>query len=287
VPSQEEFAQRMRGLVRESTRLEGAALKRALALLKEAHQDILGRIAASPEGGFSRFQLQDIKRSIERTFDGLARRLGREIAESQGRQFTLGSEQIDRAAGFALGAPPSLGGVSQSLLGIAQDFSADLVSGLTADAKARLNSTLQRAVLGGQDLTEIVKEVGRSVNQGQMAQITARALTIARTEILRMHGAAQQARLEQMKASGVTVLKQWHHIPEPNPRGTHLAAHGSTVEVEAPFLIAPRFGLPEEELLYPRDPAASAANTVNCRCRLLPFFPGVSKEVNAALSRAA
>lgn len=281
MPTPAEFAGRMADALRQSKKLEGEALRRALALLKDAHKDIVGRIAAAKADSFSQFQLNAIKREIEQRLAELNRQLASEVAAAQAKAFDLGVKQADSALQFALGTPPALGGVDRSLLGIAQNYSADLIKGLVDSQRAKLTSTLQRAVLGGQDLTEIVREIGATLNSGMTRASTARALTIARTEILRMESLAQQSRFEQAVAGGAEMKKQWFHVVEPNPRESHLAAHGTVVDVDKPFVID------GEELMFPRDPSASAGNSINCRCRMVPFVPGLSKDLNAIFTMAA
>lgn len=279
MPTPAEFTARMREALAQSKKLEGEALRRALALLKDAHADVLGRITRAAADSFSRFQLQSIAREIEERMRELQRGLTTSISGYQAIAFDEGVKSADAMIRFS-GAPPALGAVDRTLLGVAQNYSADLVRGLVDSERAKLTQILQRAALGGQDMTEIVQQIGRTLNSGAMKNTTARALTIARTEILRMESVAQQSRFEQAIEAGAQMRKQWFHVPEPNPRPLHLATHGTVVDVDQPFEIG------GEELMFPRDPAASAANTVNCRCRMLPFVPGLSKQISAAFAEA-
>ena len=285
MPTPAEFAARMREALAQSKKLEGEALQRALALLKDAHKDVLGRItsagaSASSSGGFSRFQLNEVKRELEARLAELERALATNVSGYQAVAFDEGVKRADSMIQLATGTTQSLGAVDRTLLGVAQNYSADLVKGLVDSQRARLTQILQRSVLGGLDMTEIVREIGRTINTGAAKNATARALTIARTEILRMESVAQQSRFEQAREAGAKMQKQWFHVPEPNPRPDHLDVHGQIQDVDQPFVVG------GEELMFPRDPAASAANTVNCRCRMLPFVPGLSKEISAAFAEA-
>jgi hypothetical protein len=85
---------------------------------------------------------------------------------------------------------------------IAQGYTADLVTALSRDAAAKMNAALQRAFLGGQQLNDIIGQVGRALDANFTGSlfdsIGERASTIAMNEILRVHSIATQSRLEDL-----------------------------------------------------------------------------------------
>jgi hypothetical protein len=107
-----------------------------------------------------------------------------------------------------------------------------------------------------------------------------RARATARTEILT---ASSQAHYESFMQSPSVVGKKWKHsgAKKNNPRETHMAMDGVVVGVDEYFLVD------GEEGLYPRDPAFSAKNRVNCGCAMGPDvdekITGLSKEEKEAI----
>ena len=100
----------------------------------------------------------------------------------------------------------------------------------------------------------------------------ARAETITRTECGRVLEMASQARMTAAAEVVPGLQKQWRHGTVTRmPRAMHLAADGQIRDVDKPFNVG------GEELMYPRDPAGSAGNTINCGCYSVPYHPDWGK----------
>lgn len=80
---------------------------------------------------------------------------------------------------------------------------------------------------------------------------------IARTE---SHTAIERGAYEAARSLGVRMTKEWVSREDGSVRPNHAAAHGQTQEIDDHFTVG------GELLLHPGDPAASARQTVNCRC---------------------
>jgi Phage Mu protein F like protein len=91
-----------------------------------------------------------------------------------------------------------------------------------------------------------------------------RALTIVRTEVGRVYSTATQMSMEQAVDQGVEMQKEWRKSNKRHPRASHNAANVQTVDVDESFWVG------GEAMRFPRDPKASAKNTINCGCTLLP-----------------
>jgi hypothetical protein len=61
------------------------------------------------------------------------------------------------------------------------------------------------------------------------------------------------------------TVKQWSSILDKRTRIAHVDANGQIVDFREKFLVG------GEELIYPRDPAGSAENVINCRCTFMMF----------------
>ncbi len=80
---------------------------------------------------------------------------------------------------------------------------------------------------------------------------------IARTE---SHTAIERGAYEAARSLGVRMTKEWVSREDGSVRPDHAAAHGQVQEIDDHFTVG------EELMLHPGDPAASAKQTINCRC---------------------
>jgi hypothetical protein len=171
----------------------------------------------------------------------------------------------------ALGIGQPIGTVNMATVRIAQGYAADLISGLSSDAAAKIKGVVQRAFLGGQSMGQIIEDVGSAMEGGKFSGIFTdvgdRAMRIAFNEILRVHSIAGQARLEDLASRNKAIQKRWLHIPAARvPRIGHILADEQTVPVDQPFTVE------GEGLMFPRDPSGSPENTINCHCLSIPFI---------------
>lgn len=122
----------------------------------------------------------------------------------------------------------------------------------TRNALAKSAQELIDAVGQGENIDDVADRL-RSTVRDVFAGSEARATTIARTEIGR---AMEGARFVQLKQAGVAT-KVWISSRDTEVRDLHRSIDGEEVPVDRPF---------SNGLMYPMDPAGSAAQTVNCRC---------------------
>lgn len=113
----------------------------------------------------------------------------------------------------------------------------------------------------GLELGESVKGLQARVEKVFDFSTEVRTERIARTEA---NGAANRGALEAFRQSGVVDSKTWLATLDQRVRPDHLAAHGQTVPLEAPFLVG------GESLMHPGD--GSPANSINCRCATVPVI---------------
>lgn len=135
----------------------------------------------------------------------------------------------------------------------------DLVTDVSLSAKNRINSQIAQVLIGTQGMSDAITAVDRILD----GPTRSRARTIVQTELGRIHSAATQAGMEEA-AKRIPMKKEWMRSGRKHPREEHQAAHGQVREVNEPFDVG------GERLMYPRDPKASAKNTVNCGCRHRP-----------------
>jgi hypothetical protein len=228
----------------------------------QAHHRAARRLNPS---SFNAAQLNVLKHSIDQAMDQFAREAAIDVSTFQSQAASLGAQTASAPLAATGLEASAFGQVSRTTLAIAQGYSADLITAMSKDAALKINSTIQRAFLGGQQMTDIIDQLGRALNNGESAglfgPIAERATSIATNEILRVHSMAAQARMSDLKERHPDLLKMWHHTPAARvPRMSHIAADGQVRDVNEPF------DVDGEQLMFPRDPNGSAENTINCHC---------------------
>jgi uncharacterized protein with gpF-like domain len=145
--------------------------------------------------------------------------------------------------------------------------------------RADVDATLQRAALGSLSVQEAIDQVGRTLSDaGPFRSIAARAETIVRTEVLRIQSIATQARMkaqsQAVEKAGWNLFKSWLTAGDVRVREAHIQAGKDYSEDgnPGPISVDASFVVDGEELLYPRDPSASASNSCNCRCVSRPVL---------------
>jgi uncharacterized protein with gpF-like domain len=123
---------------------------------------------------------------------------------------------------------------------------------------------LQKGIDEQLSISEIVK------NLQATGLIEARAKVIARTEIVR---AANVGHSVAAKSFPYEVNKRWSSAKDHHTRHSHVYINGHVVD-ENDFFKVPDYKGDKplgtfSEMLYPGDSEAPAAQTINCRCRVL------------------
>lgn len=259
---EKEFEKKIRELLRKARDMEEDSVQRALALLSRARTEVAAQVAQTE---WQAYRLPQLKGSIDRTMRELATGLGADIRQAQRDMWEHGVEMTDlplRQAGIYQAMPL----IDSQLLLVMQDYSVDLVTGLTRDASRKIGLEISRGLMGQKTPYDVMQAVGESLDdKGIFPSIARRAETIVRTEAGRALETAAQARREKAAEVVPGLKKQWMHGTSRVPRISHLAAHGQLQDVDKPFAVG------GEMLMYPRDPAGSAKNTVNCSCYTIPW----------------
>ena len=121
--------------------------------------------------------------------------------------------------------------------------------------KKRVANNISRGIATADSYANIA----RNIANGTKISIN-RTMTIARTEGGRIrNSAAYQAALEA-KEKGADIVLQWDSSLDGKVRESHRRVDGEIVELGEKF---------SNGLLYPCDPAGSAAEVINCRCAAL------------------
>jgi hypothetical protein len=236
-----------------------------------ADREILGRIAQLNPQSFTAGQLRSLRDDIDRALAKFRAAATDKVNALQERAAAMATHGVSAVIGAGLGTTMPLGTINMQTVRIAQGYSADLISGLSSDAAAKVKGAIQRAFLGGQSMSEIIDQVGRAMEGGKFSGIFTdvgdRAMKVAFNEILRVHSISGQSRMQDLASRNKAIQKRWLHIPAARvPRIGHILAKGQTVAVDQPFMVE------GEELMFPRDPSGSPENTIFCHCLSIPFI---------------
>lgn len=113
---------------------------------------------------------------------------------------------------------------------------------------------LNEGIAAGEDMGQLAARVRDA------ADVTGpRAHTIAQTEVIGAHNAANIATIRRM---GVATTKEWLHTPDDRVRDTHEAAGGQVVGLNETFQVG------NASLDHPGDPDGPPEEVINCRCTM-------------------
>ena len=133
-------------------------------------------------------------------------------------------------------------------------ISSHKVTGINRTTQDIIANQLSEGLESGEGLGELTSRIKQTLGSNRQ-----RALRIARTQTA---GAVGTGRHEGMRHAG-TELKSWITSGDSQVRDAHTQAgirYAAGIPLDVPFDVA------GEMLMYPGDPAGSAANIINCRC---------------------
>lgn len=212
---------------------------------------------------YQRFQLPLLRASVRTALESFGERAGESAARGAGKAWHAGVDLVDEplaAGGARISAIlPSvdtrqLDAMRNFLTGKMRDVSLDLVNDV--------NATLAQVAIGTVNVGQAVDAITHALESGGRR----RAQTIVRTELGRAYASAAQERMAQAAERLPGLKKQWRRSGKLRSRPAHDAADGQIRAVDEPFVID------GDELMYPRDPAAAPAQTINCGCLSLPHM---------------
>lgn len=243
-----------------------AAAVRSIKLLSEARDQVIKAVAATD---WQIYYLPQKKAAVERALNEFGRKFGVEITGAQTDAWNIGQDIVDiplRGAGVMAVIPE----IDTQALAALQDFSLDKVRGLTADGIKAINNEISLGLIGNKSPYDVMQAIAKDEHFKEKSifkSLSKRAETIVKNEAGRALEKAGQLRKESAAKVVAGLQKQWFYGHSPKmPRLDHLVAaqkyspggKPGPIPVDEPFIVG------GEKLMYPRDPAGSAANTINC-----------------------
>lgn len=252
--------------LKRRTRLIADTRGEILRLLKLALERIAARLALQPSDA-ERWLLTELQAEVRRTMAEFAEQAAAKVSTAAGRAWEAGQELVDAplaAAGIRLdGLVPALD--TRQLIAM-RAFMTDRIKDVGLQAANKINTELGLVVLGAQPPTAAVTAVTAILGETSRA----RAITIVRTELSRVYAVASHERLMQAGGGEQPIVpglkKQWRRSGKVHSRLMHDLADGQVQDVDTPFKLGNG-----ARLMFPHDPKAPPAETINCGCIALPW----------------
>ncbi len=257
------------------SKLDKSTVKGVLGDLRRARDDI--SLILKTATRFDMPSLRGLRDDINERIGLFERSLRDEILKSQDISYRSGAELSDgilRTAGVQFGTPM----ISDELLATTKELTTDLIRGFTDEMRADVGKSIRRSMLIGESPFDAARKIDKIIGTKGHGYMN-RADVIARTEIGRAFSTARQAKDEIISERVAELKKRWRtaqdELVRPSPRypwqtgrWNHREAHNQIRKVDEAFIVS------GEELMYPRDPAGSPENVINCRCTSVPYMEG-------------
>lgn len=248
--------------------IDGAEAVRRI--LEEVRKQVVGEIAAMPDGSFSAWRQQQLLREIDRRLyeaeAAMRVETGRGIADA----WDMGKGLLPEMAAAGSGVTITTFGISPHVVDQIKEFAWGRISGITGDAQAKIRAELSLGLLGQKSPQEVAAAIAGNLEDkpGVFKGIAERAEVIVKTEMGRAFSMAHQSGLESAADTLPGLKKMWLHAGHPKrPRIYHLNINGEVKDIGQPFLVG------NIAMMYPRDPKAPASEIINCGCMHVAWMP--------------
>lgn len=273
-------------------RMEDETTRAILRMLRETRAQINDQIlqAGTPAG---QFQLQALRANINRLIAEFEMRANAEVRSATADAYRFGGLSAVEPL-QELGFSQAFYSPSKAQVNILQDFSTDLITGITVDLRRGVDRQVRMAALGQispfKAMQAVTSEFGKQqVKQGKMvvSGVSAKAEMDVRTEMQRVFNLSNQSQMDDTATRIPGLLKRWIATADGRTRRGHLEAHAkyknNPIPVTDKFIVrdwryTKKGGwrvVHTDELMYPGDPSGSPGNTINCRCTMTTIVPEV------------
>jgi uncharacterized protein with gpF-like domain len=256
------YDKQVQRLIAQADKMTDTQVVKAIKQLDIARKQVAATVASTQ---WEMYSLPRLKAAIDTAMKDFAIRYAAELRQDQKEFWNFGQTMVD-APLATVGITAILPAIDVEVLVAMQSYSAHLVESLGADAASKIYNEMAMGLMGQKTPFEVMQAVGTNLkDKSVFNSIAARAETITRQETGRILEAASQARLEKAAEVVPGLKKEWQHGDSRVPRLTHLAAIGQVRDINEPFMVG------GEALMYPRDPAGSPGNTINCSCHSVAY----------------
>lgn len=253
--------------------LPDAIVRDVLVEIDRLRRRTLAEMADSTPETFDAYRLGQLEAGLRRAMQNFVDHYQTILTPAQQEAYGLGAELVARplqASGLLVPTPQ----LSRRQIEAMQGFQARLITNVGDATIGEITTEIRVGLLRGEGVPTIMRRVaGRLDDPGPFGSLALRAEAITRTELGRIQAMATQASLVQTQRLVPDLQKEWKHSRNkgPDARDGHIEADGQRVNIMDAFNIRPSAEYPYEKLQFPRDPASSPRNAVNCGCVVVPY----------------
>lgn len=142
---------------------------------------------------------------------------------------------------------------------------------LGAATVTRIRRSIAQGIIRGASMPAMMRDV-----RGAMGTTAADAMRIVRTEAHRARELGGWQTAQDATSQGVQIKRRWSASLDTKTRDSHASIDGEEVGPEERF---------SNGLMYPGDPAGSAAEVINCRCSVDDIIEGLEPELRRTRDR--
>jgi len=249
------YIKKQNELIAAVGRIEAREVVKTLEILEGARKNVAAAVASTE---WEMYYIPQLNEGVNRAIERFKQQYMGGQSTALVNLWNAGIDMVDsplQYVGVKMLAPE----ISRAVLEIAQGYSADLITGLSADALKRVNSEITLGIMGQKPPFEVMKAIGRNLeDKSVFKSIAVRAETITRTELGKVNSMAREARIEgtvKNTEPGMAWMKKWISSGKAKPRAHHAALDGVTIPVDEKFL---------GYIDYPHAPGLPAEEVVNC-----------------------
>jgi len=257
------FEKRVKRFVDQSDRISDREARRLVGILKDAKNEVIQDIRNLSPTEFRTFFLPQLRDRLDARISDYEGTLGRQLIDSQEKMWNFSVDKTDELLARAGIEIPTIF-VDPATLEATKTLSAELVRTVPRRLLNKLGNRLSIGLMQQKSISEVVDDMLQDFDLAFFE-----AERIARTELLRTQSIVQKKRYDQVNEIQ-PMLKRWIWSHKPDGRPGHADAEvrytAKPIPYEDPFMVAPVRGGRREALQFPRDPAGSPQNVINCGC---------------------
>lgn len=272
------------GYVKKRDSLVSGKERDIAGIIGSARDDTVSYLRSLEEKDWTVANIPKITDRIEGTLTAEGSDLTRVTRNSVGDVYDFTTDNTDKGMAI-LGATIPLGRLTKDVLQGENLLVDVLIKDFSTQQMRKLSAMINMGIQGGESIaataTKIKAEFGerfynRALKRWQYKKAMDHAVRIARTEMLRTDSIVDFQRTQQVEALNPTLRKYWMWSHKPDGRSGHRDAElrykTHPIRMNEPFEVAPQAGGVREKMMYPRDPAGSAANVIHCACAMGKVF---------------
>ncbi|KKL67986.1 hypothetical protein LCGC14_2129470, partial [marine sediment metagenome] len=275
-PRERRFRDEVNRILKQVNRFDDDAVRDVVDLLTTARDQIIARLGSLTAGEFQFNNMTQILSELNVATESFRTRYSALLGEKIEEVIDLGREFVDRpiiVANIGIGAQPV---ITQELLEVGVQLSADLVKDVTDEMRKKINTAVRLGLLGEKSPQEIINELSKDkqFRRGIFKSVKDRAEIVTRTEVNRALNLSTQKRIEQWSQQVPEMKKYWLHTRDDRVRPTHARVGTRTNPTlgGTPILAKQSYSVGGFRAMGPHSPTLPAKEVANCRCVNVPFF---------------